>query len=590
MSKFLFRFLIAAIGGMVIFVGGILLGKFSSINCHQALGAGFFTMIGLYCLLSPVIWLKIRHIFCELDWAEECGRIYDRIPVVYRHSFWILFGFINLAFLFHTINFMWGNEDWAAVRYAVNPEESLARGAFAAYWLQELLFEGKILPVINNLWAFAGLSLAGVLLAIYWRIPRQTWQVVLIGLIATVTPYALAVLYSVKTSLGVLFLPAIVLMAVLLAERRGQNDFHTYFYNIISVFLFVWALGVYMPVINLIAIAFLGRILLSVITDDMDIKAAAEQTKQGIANFTAAVMIYWLILLLLREIRILAPLYVDSFHVANPLWRLPQVLSYAFLQFVQPLPFMDIAYKICYTLFALFALFAFIFKAPSAKVAVRGLALLPLLLLASVWALAFATLPETQLVQSGFLGMPFLFALLFAMVLSVAHEESLLRRIVFVFSILLIFMNFIRIAYAEKVWKFGWDAETKLAERIITRLEKMPEFDINRQYKLLQIGEKSLRSKYYRRGPFEINNGELLGYAFYPAGKAKDAYNFFYQTDFLSDDVQDQALKIPEIRQYLLQTARAWPAPESLFIYGSYIVFVLDEVQLALVQKKLDEY
>ena len=586
----MFRFLIAAIGGVIVFVGGILLGKFSLITYHQALGAGLFTMMGLCCLLSPTVWLKVRHVCCDLDWAEECGRIYERIPVVYRHSFWILFGFINLAFLFHTINFMWGNEDWAAVRYAVNPDESIMRGAFAVYWLQELLFDGKILPVINNLWAFAGLSIAGVLLAVYWKIPQQTWQVVLIGLIATVTPYTLAVLYSVKTSLGVLFLPAMVMMAVLFAEKRGQSDFYTYFYNIVSVFLFVWVLGVYMPVINLIAIAFLGRILLSVITDDMDIKAAADQVKQGIANFTAAVMIYWLILLLFRETQVLAPLYIDSFHVATPLWRLPQVLSYAFLQFVQPLPFMDLAYKICYALFAVLGLFVLIFKAPSAKAAARGLCLLPLLLLASVWALAFATLPETQLVQSGFLGLPFLFALLVTMMLCVSREGSLLRRIVCVFSILLIFMNFIRIAYAEKVWKFGWDAETKLAERIITRLEKMPEFDINRQYQLLQIGEKSLRSKYYRRGSFEINNGELLEYAFYPAGKAKDAYNFFYQTDFLSDDVYDQALKIPEIRQYLLQTARAWPAQESLFIYGSYIVLVLDEAQLALVQKKLDEY
>jgi hypothetical protein len=56
---------------------------------------------------------------------------------------------------------MWGGDDWGAVRYATKLKDGLSEGRFSAYWLQELLFNGKILPVINNLWSFAGLSLAG---------------------------------------------------------------------------------------------------------------------------------------------------------------------------------------------------------------------------------------------------------------------------------------------------------------------------------------------------------------------------------------------------------------------------------------------
>lgn len=67
-----------------------------------------------------------------------------------------------------------------------------------------------------------------------------------------------------------------------------------------------------------------------------------------------------------------------------------------------------------------------------------------------------------------------------------------MKRLGYALAVIVIFAGFVRVAYALKVWKFGWEAETKLAERIITRLEKLPEFNVNGHYKLLQIGEQSL--------------------------------------------------------------------------------------------------
>ena len=122
-----------------------------------------------------------------------------------------------------------------------------------------------------------------------------------------------------------------------------------------------------------------------------------------------------------------------------------------------------------------------------------------------------------------------------------------------IFAILIIFMSFVRVSYAQKVWKFGWDAETKLAERIITRLEKMPEFDINKQYKLLQIGEQSLRKNYYIKKSNEYQSNELLNSAYYKEGKGKEAYNFYYQTDFIKEDAELTALNNPQIKDYILK-------------------------------------
>ena len=259
MLKHFFQFFCAVFCGLIFFFSGVVGQKFGWISGHAYLVEyACLTAIIVYVLLLPVVLQKIVHLLCDYDWAEETVHLYKSVPKVYRKSFWILFGFINLAFLFHTINFMWGNEDWGAVRSAVDYDEGVAQGAFSLYWWQELLFDGKILPVINNLVAFAGLSLAGVLLAIYWELPKRVLPIVVCGLLFAVTPYTLAVLYFAKISLGVCLLPAMVLIALLLAERKGKDNFHAYLNNLISVLLLIWALGTYMPIINLIAVLMLG--------------------------------------------------------------------------------------------------------------------------------------------------------------------------------------------------------------------------------------------------------------------------------------------------------------------------------------------
>lgn len=539
-----------------------------------------------FALLIPSVAKKLKYILTELDWADETARLYKSIPAKYRQSFWLIFGFINLAFLFHTINFMWGNKDWAAVRFAVDHNEALQNGAFSAYWLQEFLFEGKLLPVANNLLAFAALSLSGVLLAVYWNLPRRAAPIVTTALLFTITPYTLGVLYHARTALGVCFLPALILTALILSERQSKSNTCTYLLNLASIFLFLVSLGTYMPVINFLSTALLGRVLLKTVYADISLKDSFSRIRQSLSNFAAAVMIYLLILVTLKETNLLNPEHAAALNLAAPLLKLPALFKYAFLQFTLPLPFMDCAYRFLNLAFVLFALFVMIYNAPNAKAAARGLVLVPAIILLSYISLLFDASPLKNITGTNFFALPLILSLSAAMLINLG--TPLLKRIALGFAVLLIFINFVRIAYAQKVWKFGWDAETKLAERIITRLEKMPEFDISRQYTLFQIGEKSLRQKYYLKPAGELKNPELLNAAYYPANGASAAYNFFYQTDFLKGDYDTTSdVFTPEIKDYLLHTARPYPAKESLFISGDYIIFVLDEPALENIKKRL---
>ncbi|MBP3688333.1 MAG: hypothetical protein J6J35_08265 [Alphaproteobacteria bacterium] len=586
MKAYIFNFITATLVALIVYCLTLILNKNGIfISKTTACVNTSLAFILSFVLLIPSVAKKLKYALTELDWAEETVRLYKSVPFKYRQSFWLIFGFINLAFLFHTINFMWGNKDWAAVRFAVNPDESLQAGSFSAYWLQELLFEGKILPVANNLLAFAGLSLAGVLLAIYWNLPRRASVIVITALLFAITPYTLSVLYHARTSLGVLFLPALTLTALILSEYRPQSHTYAYLANLLCIFLFLVSLGTSFLVINFISTAFFGRVLLKTVYADISLKSAFSRIRQGVSNFSAAAMIYLLILFALKETGLLSQEHALALNPIAPFFKVTALFKYAFWQFAMPLPFMDSVYRFLNLAFVIFALLTMIYKAPNASAAARGLLLVPAIVILSFSSLLFDAAPLQNMSQAGFFSLPLILALSYAVLVQLSAPKP--KHVALSLAVLLIFMNFVRVAYAQKVWKFGWEAETKLSERIITRLEKQPEFDITKQYTLLQIGEKSLRHKYYIKKSEELNSPELIAAAYYPANGAADAYNFFYQTDFLKGDDKGEALNIPAIRDYLLNTARPYPAKESLFISGDYIILVLDEIALERLKNRL---
>ena len=201
------------------------------------------------------------------------------------------------------------------------------------------------------------------------------------------------------------------------------------------------------------------------------------------------------------------------------------LFSSMFTQFLTPYPFIDISYKALTLLLCIISLFSIINKS-SPRSALACLCLIPFILISSRLSCLFTYTPQTtsQILQD-FYTLPILYTLFLAVIIK--FDTPILKRIVYTLSILLIFMSFVRIAYALKVWKFGFDAELKLSERIITRLEKMPNFNIEKKYKLLQIGSIPMRSRYYVNKNKDQNN-ELLDYSYY---EPKNSY--WHSTSFI---------------------------------------------------------
>ena len=538
-----------------------------------------------YLLLQPFLFNKIKYYLNEIDWADYVVNYYQSIPSIYRKSFWLTFLFVNIAYLFHTINFMWGAFDWNAIRFEVDTTTSINQGKFSAFFLQNLLFNGKILPVINNLWSFVGLSLAGILLSYYWELPKKVSTYTIVSLFFATTPYTLGWLYHTQHTLGNLWLPTIILTALLLSQKAHLSLNKNYLLNLISVALIVISLGTYLPCINFIATVILGKIFLNICTSSKStFKEECQRELQGLANITAAILIYIFIIILLKynstipsRINITTPTTLEHFSL---------MFNSMFTQFSTPYPFIDTSYKILTLLMCIISLFTLINKTTTPKATLIALGLIPFILISTKLSCLFTYAPKSpnQILQD-FYGLP-LFYTLFVSLL-IRFNTPILKRLTYALTILLIFMSFVRISYALKVWKFGFDAELKLSERIITRLEKMPEFNIEKQYKLLQIGRLPMRQRYYVYNSKE-RNPELLDLAYYEPNNSSSAFNFFYQTDFLKNNTTiPVATKSAKIKDFILKKATPWPHKNSILIADDYIVLIMSEEGLYKAREKI---
>lgn len=583
MKNLSFNSILSLILGAIVLVVCLTLNKYGiNISMSSMLAYSLSTTFLSFILIQPYFSSKIKHILNDLDWAEITVSYYQSIPTIYKKSFWLSFLFINIAYLFHTINFMWGALDWQAVRFDVNHTDYDNYGRFAAFTLQNLLFDGKILPVINNLWSFLGLSAAGVLLAYYLKAPKNVATYTIITLFFSLSPYTLGWLYHTQNTLGNLMLPALILTAVILSQKAQNSLNRTFAYNLTSITLLVLTLGTYLGSINFIATLIVGKIFITMLTENTSFKVASSRQLQGLANLTASILIYIFIITLIKtntndRIFISLPHSFDHFKL---------LFSSMITQLITTYPFIDTSLKIAYLIIFITAIFALIFKTET-KTAIKSLCLIPFLLISTKLSVLFNyNLTPEEFILDDFYGLNLLYSI--ALIVLLKLDSIYLKRFIYALSCIVIFMSFVRISYALKVWKFGFDAETKLAERIITRLEKMDNFNIDLKYKLLQIGSVPMRSRYYISSNNETENNELLSLPYYLENNSSHAYNFFYQTDFIS---QNSSLKLAAenttIRDFILNSARPWPAKESILITGDYIVFVLDDKSLYRAQQYL---
>ena len=148
---------------------------------------------------------------------------YKAINPLYRHTFWIVFIALNLVFGFHTVQFLWGMEDWMhGLSNEHNAFMTASQGRYTQNIISMFIEGGNTLPIFNNLLSFVTLSLASVWLCMYLNIQRKLYIWVIVGLVLTLQPFTLARIYFTYQVVGLFIAVAIGILGFVLVKKAGE--------------------------------------------------------------------------------------------------------------------------------------------------------------------------------------------------------------------------------------------------------------------------------------------------------------------------------------------------------------------------------
>lgn len=506
----------------------------------------------------------------------------------YKRAFWIAFGLINLAFVFHSINFMFGDHDWTNLRGETPWNAASFEGRPTHFMLQAILFDGQILPLLTNILSFAALALSGVLLAYYWRLPLNTFNYVVFAVFVGTLPYTLVWLYYAKDTLANLSLPLFCVGGLLASDFADRSK--KPLYHLVAIALFFYAFSCYAAIINMIGVCLLGSMMLSYSDKETSLLKIVQAKVFTVVDILIALLSFKLMLEVMR-------LGADNYNTQTiDLAYLPEKLADTcramIMQFVVELPFMELKYKILLLVMFLSGVTALIWKSGLEKLLPQILGITAVLF-ASKFAYFIADERGQILAQMenfayvprlDFYGLVYVYALGVAGLLMLPAGK--IRKLGVIFIVAVIFMSFVRDMHAQKVWKLGFDAEMKTHERIVSRIEQHPDFRPGVKYRLLQVGSLSLRSNFYYQREEEEISLDLLSTSFTPEFMSRIVYNFYYPQDLFYNNASVRELS-PAGIEFLQKYARPWPSLQSIYIDGDIIIVVLTDEGISKMFSKL---
>lgn len=497
-------------------------------------------------------------------------------------AFFTLFAALNLVFLYHGANSLFGDHDWRYLLNTVPPSSGLFEGRFSQFLAINLLTRGEILPFLNNLFGLLGYSLGIALLARYWRLPHQKSAYVLFALFAGLTPYLLSFMYFAFLVIPCLSWNAVIILALIISEPKNSPSFIK---TLPACLLFTLALGGYPPVINLFATALAARLFLAAVYEKASFSSLVKISRYSILNFLIAAILYKLILSLLTLTGEINTSYynLQTISFAEIPSKLLLVTKDLFYAFAATLPFIPAAYKTAVTAVTLIALFS-LFGSTSLKSPARYSSFkssFPALF--SLLALAYApyvtlflssSLAETEFSpRIDFFGLAYFYAAAFAACLK--SPRLLIKNLSLAAAAAAIVISTLSLFEAEKVWHLGFKAELSLYKRLYKRFSSDPKFDVNHRYIVIQGGSPSFRSRFYHT-PYKYASADLLDIAYVPAFNSGLMWNYYGQksfadpTAFVYNFVPDEAAKT-----FLHTIAAPYPAPTSTAVGAYWIITVL---------------
>ncbi len=536
--------------------------------------------------------IKIFNKILETDWIGYLYRKYKDIPETDRKIFWILFISVNLMFCFHTIHFLWGQDDWKYIKYQRYINSHFLRGRFSADLLKYTFFQGQLLPIINNTFAFIGFTLGVIFLFKYWELENRVKYFVIAGLIFMCNPLVNAWLFFQHVIIENLWVILFVVLGLDFAVKERKKRF--FLYDIFSVLFLFISISIYQPCINTIFIILFGKLF---------IKSVEGKFNDLIFIFKKSffsILISFILYTLIYKICLTLNLIDIGYYNVKRIYNLSLFFEHIKLAlnsiYTELFNYERILYpKFITELFSVIFIFAIIsclFKIFSYKDKllrfIISFCIFFLLLFSTQIAQIFAEYDvygEPRIIFYGIL-----FLNIFILVLILKYANIKLKNITYLICFIL-FIEYITVNFvSQKSFKFATSEVLKL-NKVIERIEQNENFLSKKIYDIFIIGIfYQTRDKYV--GKFYLENDNWKSWELGSASYINlDSYIplLFYNQFVFQNDYKYNYFKINIPMQTTVKFKSAiynltqWPNINSLIIYDNLIM-------LNISNKSLEEF
>lgn len=491
-------------------------------------------------------------------------------------AFFTAFIVLNLIFLYHGAQFLFGDHDWRYLKEGITLGAGLFEARFTQFIPINILSRGEIYPIINNLLGFAGFSLGTALLAQYWNIPHHKKQYALFALFCAITPYILSFMYFAFLIVPVLGWNAFIIGSLVISEKEEKFSFSRTFSAIV---LIIMALGGYPPVINLIAVVISIKLLsnalhLSPKTGLKDfVIEQFKLYKWTLLNIILGIIGYKLCLFGLEQTGAVNTSYYNLQTTPIAEWgnKFILVSQDVLRQFIVTLPFITTGYKTLTALLVILGLCLIIKRLADKATPVSQKFIISALTIICLYAPLVTLFISTSLAETefspriDFFGLMYLYAGFFALIQSAPSSTQFFKNLGTLLAVAVIFVSANNLLEAEKVWKLGFESEMKLFRRAGARFMSSQAFSLDQKYIMVQGGVTSYRPRFYHE-TYDIKSDDLLNISYVPTLNPGVMWNYYAPKDFAIPTSYQYILQPDEATINQIKQAQNWPHKNSTII------------------------
>jgi hypothetical protein len=557
----------------------------------------------LFLLADPV-----RRFLLDKDWIVCIKQIWLKIPSLYKKSFLIIFVGLNVVFLFNTVTYVIGDHDWMGVLSSRERLEGSSSnvGRYFYTFINFFFLDGYMnLPVAQNLLRFTFLSLSAVLLCYYWKLPKSCFLYSLIGLLFVLQPYVLESVCLWTNNFSYLYF--FVLVGFICCDNViRQNGWVKRVLLFMCSIISLWfSIGSYAPVVSTMAIVLLGRISIDFIFSDKNKVGIKDILYSPILSISAVVsvcLIHGGVCLYLEKVGILTSSYMTELlkfsdiphRVLDILKCIPDyLLNYS-------LPFFPTSFTYLFTILFFMALVVSTIKCFEDSVSFRKKLLTVSIVVVMFFLILLACFLSSYITKINllyasridFFGMMCFH--IFIVVIIFNQRIKFVKNIALVICIVLVQISAVQDFYAQKIWKLSFDAEKGQWQRIISRIETMPDYRDTKDYRVLMLGTTRSYGEFFYTSGTKCERGGFIfiphvatwyDYAILPflVYTCHSKYGVWRQVH-----TNDEYNKLIKVMSEEIKNAEVFPSSKSIAIKDDIMLVVLDEKELLRVQKLLE--